>query len=790
MITAWLNNLSLTDNHSGHIAEPGEVQNTTPTINSALSSLQAILQASHPDNAVDKKASQPAGPVMATQLLDYNNPEGIINWSDHPSNMASTYDYCILAMQSIGDTPRSFGAATRSPFKELWLDPILDELRGHLARPTFELSLRPDKRDSSDPDTNRTVHKRWRWVFICKYKDGIIIKRKARLTIDGSTLVAGTDFEERNRSSPVVSMHTSRMCLSLAARYNLIGHQLDVVQAFLSSPLNKGEKVLIEKPPGLDMLPEYQDILDKSLPTVHTDMIICNVLSAIYGLPTAGNAFWRKITTVLLDMNYIQVPDAPALFVKVDTDGSICLNPTYVDDFRVYTNKPVQFQALLSKLTSNGIMCTDTTESNQYLGLELTCIDGCYLLSAEQMITRMCLAAGIGSGLNSISDGSGLLWKQSTDVSYYSSESGKYKDNARTKPRNQMCWTQEQYANRVGSLTFIVSCTRPEITPWLSLLASHLCEPFPVHFDVLLSIMRFLLRTRKFKLGFTGGRKHVSEIRTPTGDTKTHHLLDVWQGQEFFTATTTLKGQSPPIAHTNYPPSSNSILSDITSERLIAFCDSSHHNHVTKQYTQMGYLIYLNGDIISWKSLTAKTALNSTQSGELLITFHAYRAIAAAAKILSSSSFQLTGRLIIHTDSKAVQNGLTNEKYEPTSAKYLTTKLVQLYQEMHENLSIAVNLIQSQDNLSDITTKEVSLKIFNLFLSQTYCDMSLNVEDLVIDTSLLAQPQATQAKRKPQSSRSLQDVKRSKTQHIVPTSVSYDSTEDATRFPSSKVSPE
>ena len=181
---------------------------------------------------------------MATQIVDYNNPEGIINWIEHPSYSTSQYDYCILAMQSLGDTPRNFGSATRPPFRELWLDPIIDELRGHFARPTFELALRPNKQDYSDPDRDRTVHKRWRWVFICKYKDGVIIKRKARLTIDGSTLIAGTDFEERNRSSPVVSMHTSRMCLSLAARYQLVGHQLDVVQAFLSSPLNKGEKSL------------------------------------------------------------------------------------------------------------------------------------------------------------------------------------------------------------------------------------------------------------------------------------------------------------------------------------------------------------------------------------------------------------------------------------------------------------------------------------------------------------------------------------------------------------------
>ena len=149
----------------------------------------------------------------------------------------------------------------------------------------------------------------------------------------------------------------------------------------------------------------------------------------------------------------------------------------------------------------------------------------------------------------------------------------------------------------------------------------------------LVSIMRFLLRTRKYKLGFTGGNKHISEIRTPSGDAKTLHLLEVWDGHDFFSNTNILTGQVPPTLPIN-SISAGLVSTKPQSESMITFCDSSHHNHVTKQYTQMGYLIFLNGDLISWKSLTAKTALNSTQSGELLITFHAYRAIASASKIL------------------------------------------------------------------------------------------------------------------------------------------------------------
>ena len=55
----------------------------------------------------------------------------------------------------------------------------------------------------------------------------------------------------------------------------------------------------------------------------------------------------------------------------------------------------------------------------------------------------------------------------------------------------------------------------------------------------------------------------------------------------------------------------------------------------------MGYSIYINGDLITCKSLPAMTSLNSTAA-----------------------------------DIKPVQNGLTNSKYNPAMTKYLYTKLI------------------------------------------------------------------------------------------------------------------
>jgi hypothetical protein len=109
---------------------------------------------------------------------------------------------------------------------------------------------------------------------------------------------------------------------------------------------------------------------------------------------------------------------------------------------------------------------------------------------------------------------------------------------------------------------------------------------------------------------------------------------------------------------------------------------------------------------------------------------------------------------------------------------------------MHENLSIAVNLINSIDNLADVTTKEVSLRIFNLFLCQAYCDMSLDVPDLQLSPDLLSQPTPSLTKRKPQHKAPHQSKKPYQAAPMtLPYSLSYDSSE-AARFPSPKVSTE
>jgi len=171
MISAWLRSTDIT-NQFPRITNPGEVKSGEVTSSqhsslTTLSSIQDIAAVSHPDNVIAPTHLQPAGQVMATQILDYNNPEGMLEWTEQPLNEHSPYNYSILAMQSIGDTPKNFGSATRSPFNTLWIDPIKDELAGHLQRPTFELALRPDRHNPDDPNRSRTVQKHWRWVFIC-----------------------------------------------------------------------------------------------------------------------------------------------------------------------------------------------------------------------------------------------------------------------------------------------------------------------------------------------------------------------------------------------------------------------------------------------------------------------------------------------------------------------------------------------------------------------------------------------------------------------------------------------
>ena len=87
-----------------------------------------------------------------------------------------------------------------------------------------------------------------RWVFVKKMdENGNLQKYKARLVARGFEQIFGVDYNET--FAPVVRFTSIRLILTLAVKYKMHVHQMDVKTAFLNGEIN--EDVFIEIPDGV-----------------------------------------------------------------------------------------------------------------------------------------------------------------------------------------------------------------------------------------------------------------------------------------------------------------------------------------------------------------------------------------------------------------------------------------------------------------------------------------------------------------------------------------------------------
>ncbi len=110
--------------------------------------------------------------------------------------------------------PRNYVEAMERP--DLWEQPIKDEMDIMRKRSVFTLVPRPSDR--------KVVGSRW--VFAIKFdENGRVLKRKARLVVQGFSQIAGVDFDKTYAS--VVRLESIRMSAAIAAHLGLRVWQVD-----------------------------------------------------------------------------------------------------------------------------------------------------------------------------------------------------------------------------------------------------------------------------------------------------------------------------------------------------------------------------------------------------------------------------------------------------------------------------------------------------------------------------------------------------------------------------------
>ncbi len=370
---------------------------------------------------------------------------------------------CYLFDVSVSDSPSSLftkepssiGEAMRSPERENWMLAAKQEFDSLVARRTWDLVPPPQGRRIVDNV----------WVFKRKLgPNGQVLRHKARLCARGFSQVKDLDFTDT--FSPVAAFRSLRIILALAAQFDLLLFQLDVVAAFLNGKLD--HEIFMRQPKG------FNDGTSR----------VCQLRKAIYGLKQSSRLWNENLHSTLLTLGYSRCGSDPCLYVMIKAH-SVILLLVYVDDICIATNNKGLYAHTLCGLRKE----YELTEQES-----VSWILGWHIKRDQKTFTIFANQAAFTNSLLKKHDMLSARPVATPGVCVSPEEQSLQSAGGAVSPT--------RFRELVGSLLFLSNCTRPDITYSVNMVCRHMSDPKPQHMIAAKRILRYLAGTSSLGLRF------------------------------------------------------------------------------------------------------------------------------------------------------------------------------------------------------------------------------------------------------------------------------------------------
>jgi hypothetical protein len=170
-----------------------------------------------------------------------------------------------------------------------------------------------------------------------------------------------------------------------------------------------------------------------------------------------------------------------------------------------------------------------------------------------------------------------------------------------------------------------------------------------------------------------------------------------------------LKGaKDKELTYRHHPDSS---LADV-----VAYADSDFANDATTGKSIYGYVIYVAGNAVSWKSKRAQTTATSTTIAELDAVYHCATDCKWISEFLVSLGYKEHATFKIYCDNQAAVKVLIGEKYLDRT-KHETVKIEYL-RDLIRDGSLTVEWIGTDKMVADGLTKGLNRNKFEKFVGQ------------------------------------------------------------------------
>lgn len=367
------------------------------------------------------------------------------------------FDYSLYSHgQKILDEPSSYEEAMASPNRLKWQAAMQAEYDSLLSNGVWRLVERPQ---------NRNVVKS-KWVYKVKQDaSGNFEKFKARLVARGFSQKPGVDFDKT--FSPVVRHSTMRILFNLANELDMDVDHIDVTTAFLHGELK--EEIYMEPPLGF----------------ISDDHKVCLLQKSIYGLKQASRVWNETVNDLLVGNGYSQTKCEPCVYVKRDktTSNNITILALYVDDFFLFGNDHVEKQELFNILSSKfNVKNLGPIKSCLGINVVRDREKGTLMLSQKDYIKRLL-------GRFGLSECKSVSTPMQVNEKFYI-------------PKDNICETEYNFRELIGSLMYLSVCTRPDITYSCSVLSQFNNCYDRTHWLAGKRILRYLARTVDYGLIF------------------------------------------------------------------------------------------------------------------------------------------------------------------------------------------------------------------------------------------------------------------------------------------------
>lgn len=359
--------------------------------------------------------------------------------------------------------PKTFRNAMSSPEAVHWKEATDEEYNSLVSNDTWDLVQRP----------KNVFVLPVMWIFAIKLCiKGTIERYKARLVVLGNLQKIGRDFNESY--APVVNELTFRIFLSIAVRFKLLIHQIDVKTAFLNADI-VGD-VYVEQPPGYKINGK--------------ENFVYKLKKALYGLKQSALQWNIKLNEIMNQIGFKRALSDQCLYYANFNDG-FALIIVYVDDLLIACSDIDLMNRIKSKLKSL-IEISDKGVVKHFLNLD---IDYDFenqrlYISQSHYIENLLRETGMCD-----SNGAKTPVVPGTDV--FGNDG---------KPFEDVHW----YQMVMGRLIYLATHSRSDICFMVSRLCAFMHQPKVNHISMLRRILKYLKHTKHYRLCFSGNQSTVN----------------------------------------------------------------------------------------------------------------------------------------------------------------------------------------------------------------------------------------------------------------------------------------